>query len=333
MRKLLLLLIGVINSTSPTNGYNFTTFNEPTGIFLLKTFDTFVSYNNWKLYYYYDLSEFFENIDLYRTCLDRMERICSAMPERDHCEMLVLKHKKLLINIDSDLEYFRAIQPKITRRKRTALFGLAGSYIIKPLFGLIDEEDAKVITEKINELITQQKGQTAALLNGLSIIKQSIQFTNSTLSLFKENLQQLNAYVRNITEAFANVEIEIKQHIDFKYISALATLTTIDHQQTTQIIKNALKNTLYGEFTSLITHKQLLNDIRGIASRLDDTTFTLMEEMRELQKVIGNRGTIMQKRLLIEFTIPILEKNLYKLNTIITVPVKYKQHKKTARIL
>lgn len=326
MKKLIAALVCIMCNVQSYSGYNFTTFDDPTGIFLVKTFDTYISYNNWKLYYYYDLSEFFENINLYKDCLEKMEKICSSMPEREQCETMIKKHNRLILNINLDLEYIYAMEPKTKKQRRDALFGFIGSYVGKPLFGLMDEEDASIITEKINSLINAHQTQTIALKNGLSIVQQTIKITNETMFQLNRDVHELNRYVNNITTTISDVEIEIKQHIDFNYISSLATMISVEHQHAIHIIKSALKNTLHGEFSSLITHKQFLKDLQEISETLDETSFTIIDDIKQIQQVVSIKGTIMQKRLLVEFTIPILERNPYQLNSIVSIPVEYKNN-------
>lgn len=323
MLKLLPVLVYIICKINPSEGYNFTTFNEPTGVFLIKTFETYISYSSWKLYYYYDMSEFFENVELYKECLQRMERICVNLAEKEQCETLIIKHRRLFANINLDIEYIQSTQQKKHKKRRDAFLGFAGSYLAKPIFGLMDEEDAQVINHKINELIKTHNTHTVALQNGLSIIKQTMKITNNTLTLFNENINQFNTYIQNITQIMAEVEKETKQHIDFNYISDLAGLINMEHMDTTDKIKSALKNTLHGEFTSLITYKQLLHDLTDISDQLDETSYMIVKDFKELQRIINIRGTITQKRLLIELTIPILERNVYQMNGIVTVPVNF----------
>lgn len=72
-------------SLSSIIGLNFTEFDSPTGAFLVKTHNTFISYNNWKLLYYYELYDIHENFENYKTCIGKMEFICQKIPEKSQC--------------------------------------------------------------------------------------------------------------------------------------------------------------------------------------------------------------------------------------------------------
>lgn len=306
-----------------TKAYNFTAFKEPTGAFVTQTFNTYISYDKWKLLYYYELNGFFENINIYKDCLRRMELICYTMPQKEQCEHLITEHQRILNHLNLDAEYIKIIQSGGSKKRRDAPFGMIGTYMLKPAFGTMDEEDAINISNCINTLIKNQKTHNVVLENSMSIIRQEIRLNNATFEKFRNTVNTLHSYLNDLTSTVNTVEHEVKNHINFKYVSSTASLLLVEHQHTIRLIKNILKNTLYGDFTELIPYKQFLKDLKDVTHTLNDVTFMIIDSLPELQKTITILGTVHDKRLLIEIAIPILHRNLYQIYTIIPLPIKF----------
>lgn len=304
-------------------GYNFTKFNEPTGAFMLKTFDAYVTYDSWRLLYYYDLSDFYENIEIYANCLDKMDVICQVMPEKNQCETLQQKYKKMLSNLQLDVDYMKKFQIRKRKEKRNSPFGFIGSLWFKSVFGMMDEDDAHDVITRINSLTSNQKLHTVILENNLSLIRNTIRITNATFEEFRETVDKLHKYLDNVTHSINEMEREIKLHIDFKYLATAATLLIMEHEKTTHLIKQTLKNALHGEYTELISHKQLIRDLHEVEDNLDDSSAIMfIDDLKQLQDIITIRGTIIEKRLLVDITIPILRKDLFKVHNVVVLPIK-----------
>lgn len=316
------ILIGTLwllaANLQPNQAFNFTEIEQPIGAFLTKTHDTYISFNNWKLLYYYELDSFYENTEMFRKSLNTMEIICYNLPQ---CEAIITKYKERLIEINQDIDYFDMIQAE--KRKRRAPLGFLGEYFYKPVFGLMDEEDARHFSHAIELLTKNQKTQSIVLENHMSIVKQFIRITNETMEQFRNNIDTLNNYINNYTIEIAQLEKEIKQHLNFEHISSLATLISADHERMTRIMKNSLQNTLQGDYTELITHEQLSKDLLDISEKIDKSTFIVVKHLKHIQQIVSIKATIKEKRLLIEMNIPILNKNMYTLHNIIPLPIKH----------
>lgn len=95
-----------------------------------------------------------------------------------------------------------------------------------------------------------------------------------------------------------------------------------EHERYIELIKNSLKNTLYGDFTEFISFEQLKKDLREVAITLDDTPYMILNRLKDIQQVATIRGTIMNKRLILELDIPMINKNQFKLHKIIPLPIR-----------
>lgn len=335
---LISLLLWNMNHVS---GFNYTPFENPTGAFIIKSQDVFISYNNWKMLYYYDLYDIHDNLEKYNVCIDKMIDICKRIPKGSQCESIINQHKSILSRFDADVQYFQDMQndepleyekneileldtSKIKFRNKRSPFGFWGTYVLHPLFGVMDEEQAADIEEKINEMIRQQKEHQLILEDNMTIMKRTLQISNETFSVFENNINDLNNYINELTYNISDVEKDIKLHIDFKYLSATAILMSLEQDRYLTLIKQALKNTLKGDFTEFISYKQLLSDLKEVAATYEDTTYIILDKLRDLQNIAIIKGTISDKRLTLELDIPILMKQRFKLHKIIPLPIRHK---------
>lgn len=320
-------------------GFNYTQFENPTGAFTVKAQNVFISYNSWKLLYYFDLYDIHDNIEKYKSCINKMADICQHIPNKNQCESIIEQHKDILNRFDTDIQYFKDMQSdetfenneitedepmKMRFRIKRAPFGFWGTYFLNPLFGVMDEEQAHEITEKINEMIKQEKQQKLILENNMSIVKQTLRISNQTFGILENNINDLNNYLNEITSNISSVEKEIKSHIDFKYMSATAMLMSLEQNRYLSLIKQALKNTLRGDFTEFISYNQLLKDLKDVAETYEDTTYTILNRLKDIQNVATIKGTISNKRLTLELDVPVIMKQQFKLHRIIPLPIRHK---------
>lgn len=246
------------------------------------------------------------------------------MPNPDQCNSLLEKYRGMFTNLHLDMEYLKHHQIAKPKRKRETPFGFFGTHLLKPMFGTMDEEDALDISERINQLIHNTNLQNHFIDDNLSIIKNTIRVTNATIEGFKDTVEKLRRYLNNVTKNINDLNDEMRQNIDFKYLSVTLNLLIIEHQRNIQVIKQTLKNTLHGEFTELISYAQLLRDLQDVAIYLDETSTILhIEDLKQLQEIINIQGTIIDQRLLVEITLPIFKKEQYKMYHVEILPIRY----------
>lgn len=110
------------------------------------------------------------------------------MNESAQCSALIKKHKTFLDDINIDLEYLEVIQREgqmkrnveEKRRKISAPLNFVTTYVFKPLFGVMSEEDAEELASKINQLAENQQVHHTILDHNLSIISRMIDTTNES---------------------------------------------------------------------------------------------------------------------------------------------------------
>lgn len=300
------------------NGYNFTKLEEPTGIFIIKSFDAYIAYNHWKLYYYIELNEFYEDNVRLKECVNKIETICAKIPDNDQCQYLTYRFRRHLHSIDHSMNYIESFKKIKSSRKKRAPLGFLSTWVIKPLFGLLDEDDAEEIADKINGLSNNNEKHNVFLIDEISLIKQTIQVANLTLEGLRNNLETFN----NQLEKLLNEQnINLKQHLNIEYLSSIATLIMIEHRETLNTLKETLKNTFNGEFTDLISLAQFHNDLKVVSENLEGDSTIIIGHNDDIQSIVSIRSTFLDKKLMVEITLPIVTKNPYKLTKVTTLPI------------
>lgn len=107
-----------------------------------------------------------------------MSQICDHLEEMGESS-----HREFLNDTKLDVEYLNSIQKddfaSKKRRKREASLGFVTTYIFKPVSGFMDENDAQEMVQKINNLAENQETHHLLFEQNLSIIKITIETTNT----------------------------------------------------------------------------------------------------------------------------------------------------------
>lgn len=327
-RRMLKIITAFCILPALTQGYVFEPINSHVGAFVVKVKDAYVSHSRWRLLYHYDLADFYDNVNLYKDSLGKLDEICNKLEEKnenDQCLALVKKHRSFLEDMNLDIEYLEIVQgenKKKYRTRRAAPFGSLTSYVFKPIFGIMDEDDAEQLSTKINELAENQQAYHTILEHNLSIISQTIEATNDTMFEFRMGMEAMNSFIGNMTEKLKTIETDVNLHLNFGYISDLATNIKIEYTKAMTVIKKVIQNKLVGEFTEIMTYRRLAKDLSEIEQEFDDTRVKLLSDPLELQDSIMITGAIIRRKLLIELEVPIIDRSLYTLVKIIRFPMR-----------
>lgn len=335
MKNIGIFLLLILLLMPIERAYEFEPVSQNLGAFLVKIKDAYISHSSWRLLYHYDLTDFYDNINSYKDCLGKLDEICERLEEMNEstqCSTLVRKHRSFLEDINIDIEYLEIIQSEgkknrslIRRRKREAPLGYIATFGLKPLFGIMDEEDAEELASKINQLAENQQAHHTIMDHNLSIISRVIDTTNDTMYEFKKSMQEMSLFIEKTTEKLHEMETGINLHISFTYISSLATNIKIEYTRAINMIKKVIQNKLVGEYTEIMTYKRLTKDLNEIEQTFNDSRVRLLTDPLELQNSITITGAIVKRKLLIELEVPIVDRLVYALEKIIKLPMRDKE--------
>ena len=129
MRHLITLAVFVV----PIIGLNFTPRDDGTGVIFSELAETFISYDEWHLCFYYDLQNYFEEFDKLHICVDQLKKLCNEYKDKSSCSLIMEQFDNHLENIREDYKTIRSFGHGNSREKR-ALFEFVGK-IDNYLFG------------------------------------------------------------------------------------------------------------------------------------------------------------------------------------------------------
>lgn len=309
------------------NGYNFTELEEPTGIFIIKSYDTYIAYNDWKMYYYIDLGEFYNNIELLGECVNSMTSFCANSTSYKGCNILTDRYENHLGNLKFELEFLEEnhkVNFRTRRNRRTrglfdgAPFGFMNTYLYKPLFGFLDERDGRIISEKINEIRNRTEEHIMYEKEELSLIQQSVRVNNMSISNMKESLIEFSEEIRKV---FTIHNDNYQQLLQINYITNLATNIIQGQENMLERLKNILQNTINGNLRDLITVDQIRKNILEISMTLDEHNMLLTQNNLDFQTILSIKAGLVDKKLMVEVVVPVVNRDTYKLTKVTTLPV------------
>lgn len=315
--KSLGLLVIIMTCLRIIHGYNFTELEEPTGIFIIKSYDTYIAYNDWKMYYYINLGDFYNNIGLLKKCVDQMDGLCSNLTSSRGCNLLADRYRNHLVNLESELEFLEENHRPNFRVKRAPL-DFMNTYLYKPIFGFLDENDGKIISERINELVNRTDKHIMYEQEELSLIQQSIQVNNMSITSMKNSLREFN---EEITKVFMIQNDNYQQLVQFNYVTVLATSIIQDQEKMLEKLRSTLQNTINGNLRDLLTVDQIRKNILEIDGTIDNSHRILTENNLDFQTILSVKAGLIDKKIMAEVVIPIVSRESYKLTKVTTLPI------------
>lgn len=309
--------------TSDPMGIDFTEVTSSTGIVFVPFSKVQLSYKEWKLIYYYDLSKYYEEVEVIQHFYFKLKRICNQAesPEFTNNCHLAIHHAKY--HIDKIIESKTIIDSYNSHKNRVrrSPFDIVGT-LANSLFGVLDQEDADRYNTEIGRLRTDQNYQNELIKKHTLITERLTQSTNTS---FSEIISKLNRMDHSLDNLAAGTNwSEITQ--GFNTMTATLALVLIDHDQMTSEIKSILSHTLRGEVIDLVPVTQLEENIHFIKEKLSKTEELAIRPDRESIYNIFKTSTvhsILRNRLvMIEIRIPILESEEANIFRAIPVPTQ-----------
>ena len=189
-------------------------------------------YNSeWKLVTYINLEEIENKFASINKFVEITSKLCQGHSESswvnltDCLPMLSYLPHKL-----KEIENTKLLIGQLVRkqesplRARRGLFDFVGE-VTKILFGVMDEDDAKYYTEKINKLEDEQSGILKLAKEQMTVVKSTLGAVNSTIKEVSENEKILLKGLNEIRDHLSEEDGEIKR--EFGYTSL--TLTVNQH--------------------------------------------------------------------------------------------------------
>lgn len=303
------------------NTMEFIENDYQSGLVFQKISDARITYDSFALVYHADLETYFEMKETILECYEGLKRFCKF--QGGYCDISFMTIDRRLAKMDKNEADVNLYQSKTQmRRKRSPLFLLAagGTFI-----GLINSLQAAIYGKEIRNLKADHSLLTRIQHDGLVFLKENI-VTSRNATLYLKGVTQI------LLSDFNQMHLqEIKSHTrETRYffitrMEQLINLWFMEHESVSELILNHLHSAMYGRFSHLIPVKLFSNDLVEIERLLSDQQKLPInihaENPLNIFKFATTRAAIYDSKLLIEITIPKMDRELYTLFKIIPIPI------------
>lgn len=295
-----------------------------TGIVFTETANAKISYDNWKLGYYYNLNAFLEQAASLENNIDQLKKICESIDDKNTCLSMIITLDEALTEITIDKNIINSLNVK--PREKRGTFDFIGK-LQNSMFGVMDAEHAREYDRIINSL---QKG----LINTNMFNERQLLLINETAAVNKLSVNELQTNLESLEERISEF-FEIKNSSNNKYTEVWLqrnfetifqlTKSILDNQfRLSKHIKDILSNAAQGKIIELIPISTFEENLAKINSVLtSDKSLPIEFSDRyyyDIFKILKTQYSITGNNLIIEICIPIVEKRNFKLFKAIPVP-------------
>lgn len=334
---LIILLVKLANG-------EFTEQTQESGLLFAELGKVYTSYTKWHMCYYYDLTPYYAQLQQIGSCVKKMRTICKTLAEQTLCSAVIDQLNIHLDDIDADkykIDSFHHLNrqkrntqegitnkanSKATKRiKRNAPFELIGK-IENLLFGVMDADTARQYDEKINELQNNANITKELILEQTSIIKQTTQINQKAFQDFAQTVNDLTEKISELGTQTQDSIHELNSQSKFQSITQITLAIIIKHNKISENLMQLLENAIHGRITSTIPIEQLRQNLKTIEQNLsEDQKLPIdlnSESTYHIYKTVAIKATMLNKRILVEVNVPILERDEYKLIKTIPIPIR-----------
>lgn len=328
-----LLLAATLQYIQPF-GYKWLNKTDSTHIIFEQSSEVQLTYNNWKILYYYDLKPLFKETENLKRDIEHLQELCTN--KNVTTKAMSLGFCNLTItNLNQHIQEIELKEKTINSyslgnsekvRKRRAPLGFIGS-IMSTLFGVLDASDAKIYDEHIAALKKDNKFQAELIKKQTLIIEGSVKLQNITQFEFEEQMKLWNDKLDKF--AYWSIYNNKEQMVtaQFHSIVSLTILTLIHQTDQMHTILKLLSHTITGEITNLIPVESLSNNLNFIEKKLLKTEELPIDIRTENIYRIFRMGSIktvlLDKIIMLEIAFPILNRETLSLFNVVPIPAPY----------
>lgn len=299
---------------TPSQQLEYTEQNISSGLLFHELNEAAISYSTWRLTYFYNLTEYYDEIEKLNLLIKQIDKICENNKELTECNSMLTVIHEYFKNIYLNTEKIESFD--LNRQKRWAIFGYIG-VAMKYVYGLADADDIKSINKKINDMKTSLLEQNESFQSNLAIIKKSVEINNNTYHEMKRKMKQFGEILSK-----SQTTNDIKNEIHSLGLTASYIISM--YEQTYTDILNILQNSLDGKIVNLISQSELNYDLERIASNLSENQKLPIElgsqSPYNLFAICSPQAILIDKKLIIILNFPIIDIDHTQLLKTISVP-------------
>lgn len=300
-----------------TFGWDFKKQDIQNGMIFYEIGSAAISKTTWRLTYYYNLTDYFDNIQKLVDSVDTIDELCHKGVKIIECTALLALLKEHLRNTQLNAQKIESFD-KRNRQKRWAPLGLFGD-AFGWLFGLATDSDAETINNRINKMESHILAEKEQMESQLYIVEQSVKIHNETYN-----------QLRNKIEEFANIvkhdQIKNNLHTKINSLSNIANMIISMNTETYKDILNLLQDSLNGKIINLISQGTLTSNLRKISSNLEINQKLPInldaQSPYNIFSVTNVQGILSNRRILITLYIPVIDADDLRLYKSVPIPIK-----------
>lgn len=214
---------------------------------------------------------------------------------------------------------------RIYERTKRGLFNFGGK-IMHWVYGLMDDDQAKEYAQKINELANITTREHEIQAEQLLIIKETIKVNNESYNLLNEKLDNTMKQLTDIQNYSIKKIQQLQLDERFLEITNVAQLIIMEHERSSAQILKSLENTITGKISQLIPLEILTKDIEMLSRIVGENQKIPIdmkqEDILHIFKFSTTQAALIGTRLLIEITVPVVDRTEYSLFRSIPIPMK-----------
>lgn len=299
-----------------------------------------ITFNDFKICYFVNLTDFFELSNKLNIITKDIISECSNVSSLA-CNISSLHLNHFNETLENNVKIIKSFD-KITRRKRSFRYSLGrttvgrmGGSLLNWLFGVMDAETAECYDDKINELQNVSIKAFESRQNQTIIIEKLIKLNNFTTNQFQLKIKNVSDNVIDLHSFYGSVFRDLNNKININSLTTLALMAVLEHNELADQIINTLQDAVNGKISHLIPTSDLLANLDQIKLSLKDNQMLPIElhgeDALHIYKYTKSRTTLYKGKILLELTVPILERDTFKLY--LTTPIPIRKHNTTFAII
>lgn len=317
----------LILSLPHLNALDFTPQKHKNGLIFTSLSKARISYDSYTLLYHFDLTGFLQIIDMVAKYNNATKFSCKSIHSIP-CDILTNQIEVQIEHMIRDEMDIGAYQQEVVMKKKRSLEFVGD--LAHWAFGIMNADSARKYDLKINELQNETSRIHNIQSEQLVLIKESIKVNNKSVSQMQDQIRKLNEtvetyfYWNQLHHDFVYTETVIHQTV------AIAKLLIMEHQRIAHQIIKSLESAVIGKISQLIPIEKLSADLFLLFASLKDNQKLPINYGREdplhIFKYSKITATLYGKRLLIEVTVPIAEREVYTVYKINPIPTTIGNH-------
>lgn len=299
------------------NAVEFSERNITTGLIFYEMSQATISYTNWRLTYYYNLTDYFNQINKLEDAVYGIETICKTNTDISECDVLLSLLKEHLENTKLNTKRMTSFSRERSKRSWAPL-GLVGD-LFGSVLGLMSDGEGEEIYNYIKDLRSQYQSVEETLSRNLLIIESNFMLNKDTYSQMRKMIFELNTKVVDHQKK-SNARHEISSLTD------IVMLIIKLNEETYHTILEMLENSMDGRILNIIPQSLLIKNLNKIESKLYTHQFLPINLEKDspynIFSVSSSRTSLVKDVIITVLEIPIVDISKVSLYKTLTVPLQ-----------